>query len=211
MPIQFNPPLIQTAELSLNDARIALPEDPAQLLSMTMFTSPLPLQVALLHADIAALAAASVVALRFTVHSAPNGAKSICVSTMRGATQLRVLLRASSPATLTWLNSCHDSEQITVRAQDIETGEELVFSSPLHIPDIIALMGLLREPRTLSEQHGQQGMAWLASRLSSPLELMQATDTPVRKVLMCVEQVGALIPLMPGLGMQSSLGASLLQ
>lgn len=211
MTTHLPPPLIQTPALSLHDAHVALPEDPARWLSMARFTRPLPLQVSLLHADTAALAASSAATLRFTVYSAANGVKGICVSTRPGATQLRVLLRGSSPATLPWLNSCFESEQLTVHVKDIETGKEVVISAPFRIPDISALLGHLREPATLTDDHQRQGMAWLVRRLSSPFALEQATSTRVRKVLMCVEQAKTLIPLMPDLGMPSGFGASPLQ
>lgn len=211
MTLYFNTPLIQTPALSLHNAHVALPENPAQLLSMASFIHPLPLQVSLLSADTKAIAASSSVTLRFTVHSAPNGTKCICVATKPGATQLRVLLRGSRPSTLAWLNSCFVSEKLTVHAEDIEMGNELVISAPFIIRDINELLGLLREPTTLTEDHRRQGMAWLVHRLSSPLDLEQAAGSDVRRVLMCVEEAHALIPLMQTLGMQSSFGASPLQ
>ena len=211
MTTRFTPPLIQTPALSLHEARIALPEDPARWLSMGRFTRPLPLQVSLLHTDSMSIAASSAATLRFSVYSAANGTKGICLSTKPGATQLKVLLRGNTLPTLTWLNSCFESEQMVVLARDIETGKDLVISAPVPVPDISGLLGLLREPSRLTDDQQAQGMAWLVRRLSSPPDQERPAGSRVRKVLMCVEDAHALIPLMPDLGMSSGIRASPLQ
>jgi len=211
MTTRFNTPLIQTPALTFSDAHVALPEDPALLTQKACATGPIPLRVALLDSDVRSLATVSSAPLRFSVYPAPNGTRAVCVSTQTESTQLRVLLRASSPATLAWVNSCHDSERMLVHATNLETGKELVISAPFVIPCVGDLLGVLREPSFLTDDHRRQGMAWLVRHLSLPADLEQAGSARVRRVLMCTEGAHALLPLISNLGIQAGFGLNPVQ
>jgi hypothetical protein len=208
MTTHFTPPLIQTPALTFSEAHVALPWDPALLAQSACTTGPVPLSVALLDSDVRSLSAVSSAPLRLSVYPAPNGTRAVCVSTQTGGTQLRLLLRASSQATLAWVNSCHEIERMLLHVTNLETGKKLAISAPFVVPVVGDLLGVLREPSFLTDDHRRQGMAWLVRHLSLPQDLEHPSSTLVRRVLMCAEGAHELLPLIPNLGMEASFGLS---
>lgn len=193
-------PLIQTLSLSFQDAHIALPADPALLAKSNILNSPVPLGISLMSSDVSEISSTRTVTMRFSVFSSPAGVKCICVSTEPRGTQLRVLLQGHSPATLAWLSSCFYSEKIILHVHDLERGRNLAVEAPFEIPNLSDLMDVLREPKSLTDHQRRHGMAWLVRQLSGPGDLGPATDTPVRRVVLCTPGATGLATLLPNLG-----------
>lgn len=201
MLIQNASPILQTATLSLQDVRIALPADPADLAGVARYRSPIALDTALASADAKAIANKTKAQLRFSVFSSPDGVKVICLSTQVGATQLRVLLRAHEPATFMWLDSCISCEQMLIRVRDVELGRSHAICGPLLIPNVSALLGVIREPVARPDSQCSLGTGWVTQHLSRPADLASENGTPVERVVLCVQGATEISRLLPGLGL----------
>lgn len=205
LPFQ-TPPLIQTLSLSLHDAHIALPADPSLLAKSHTPNGPVPLQVSLMSSDVSEISSNRTMTMRFSVFSSPAGVRCICLSTEPRATQLRVILQGNTPATLAWLSSCFYSEKIKIHVHDLERGRDLAIEAPLEIPDLSELMGVLCEPKSLTDHQRHHGMAWLVRQLSGPGDLGPEKETPVRRVVLCAPGATELAMLLPDLGIRGGVG-----